>query len=66
MRSFTVLLLLFVIVAVFIGQSQIEACVGHDGACTGDNGSQGNCCGGMLCQKNDPSWREGRCYYRPG
>lgn len=44
----------------------VESCVGHDGACTGANGSQGNCCGGMHCQKNDPSWREGRCYYNPG
>ncbi|XP_033210870.1 hainantoxin F5-22.36-like [Belonocnema kinseyi] len=42
------------------------ACDGHDSPCSGDNGSQGSCCGGMHCQKNDPSWRQGRCYYNPG
>ncbi len=41
-------------------------CVGHDRACVGANGSRGNCCPGMHCQKNDPSWAEGRCYYNPG
>lgn len=41
-----------------------EACVGHDGVCHGAHGSQGDCCGGTYCHKNDPSWGEGRCYYR--
>lgn len=43
-----------------------QACVGHDGNCHGANGSQGDCCGGMHCQKNDPSWAVGKCYYNPG
>ncbi|GAV06143.1 hypothetical protein RvY_16174 [Ramazzottius varieornatus] len=44
----------------------VQACQGHDQPCEGANGSQGNCCGGMHCQKNDPSWAQGRCYYNPG
>ncbi|OQV21253.1 hypothetical protein BV898_04740 [Hypsibius exemplaris] len=43
-----------------------EACQGHDQSCSGANGSQGTCCNGMHCQKNDPSWAEGRCYYNAG
>ena len=43
-----------------------RGCDGFDSACYGDNGSQGSCCGGMHCQKNDPSWAQGRCYYNPG
>lgn len=33
-----------------------------DGACIGNHGTTGNCCGGTYCHKNDPSWSEGRCY----
>ncbi|UJR07502.1 hypothetical protein I4U23_011791 [Adineta vaga] len=43
-----------------------QACGGHDAECFGDNGAQATCCDGMHCQKNDPSWRNGRCYYNPG
>ncbi|GAV06142.1 hypothetical protein RvY_16173 [Ramazzottius varieornatus] len=39
---------------------------GPDQPYEGANGSRGNCCGGMHCQKNDPSWAQGRCYYNPG
>jgi len=57
----------FALIAMFaFNINGADACVGHDGNCQGANGYQGNCCGGMHCQKNDPSWAEGRCYYNPG
>lgn len=39
-------------------------CVEHDGVCRGNHGSQGQCCGGTYCHKSNPTWAEGRCYYR--
>ena len=36
-----------------------------DSPCVGSHGSQGGCCGGLYCHKNQPTWREGRCYYLP-
>ncbi|CAF1151183.1 unnamed protein product [Rotaria sordida] len=63
-KSFAVFLL---IVCVFATLTVIsEACGGHDSACVGTNGHQGSCCRGMHCQKNDPTWAYGRCYYNPG
>ncbi len=62
-------------IVLFLGDSNSEeldtkshsvGCVPFDGACHGDNGSQADCCPGMHCQKNDPKWAEGRCYYNPG
>lgn len=50
----------------FSSSDSATACQGHDSPCVGANGSQGNCCGGMHCQKNDPTWARGRCYYNPG
>ena len=37
-----------------------------DQACVGVHGTQGNCCIGTYCHKNDPSWAEGRCYFLQG
>ena len=76
----TILLVVVCMVTIFADMSQAtrgrsgyrykfvdkRQCASFDGYCYGDNGSQANCCNGLFCQKNDPSWTNGRCYYNPG
>lgn len=49
-----------------LGLLSVASAVGFDGACRGRNGCRGDCDNGLHCQKNDPSWEFGRCYYNPG
>lgn len=81
-KSLTILLLFVCMIAIFADISEAvrhrtdyryryksiakRQCAPFDGYCYGDNGSQANCCNGLYCQKNDPSWANGRCYYNPG
>ncbi|GAV07199.1 hypothetical protein RvY_17070 [Ramazzottius varieornatus] len=58
--------LMFTLGCLALSVNMASACQGHDSTCRGDNGAQGDCCAGMYCQKNDPSWAEGRCFYNPG
>ncbi|OQV23299.1 hypothetical protein BV898_02748 [Hypsibius exemplaris] len=46
--------------------SPAAACHDFDEPCTGKSGTQGSCCEGFKCHKNNPTWREGRCYYIEG
>ncbi|XP_034247553.1 uncharacterized protein LOC117649171 isoform X2 [Thrips palmi] len=48
--------------------ASLPQCVHHDGVCTGEHGTVGNCCNldNLYCHKTNPSWKEGRCYYGNG
>lgn len=46
--------------SVFSGSEPVDACVSHDGTCTGPH----DCCAGLECHRNDVSWAQGRCYYK--